>query len=183
MTSPAISGEPPLGLRINRETLDAVIAHCREEAPREGCGLLAGREGQGQGKRQGQGPEAGAESGGEASVGGCGGEAAGIHTVNSSIRMTNTDRSERTYMMDPAEQFQAFKEMRKRKEDLVGIYHSHPASPAYPSPTDVRLAYYPDAVYLIVSLSGREPEARAFRIRDERITEIPIMIVDEMIIE
>lgn len=49
-------------------------------------------------------------------------------------------------------------------EELVGIYHSHPASIPYPSPTDRLEAFYPDAVYVLVSLRTGDPELRAFRI-------------------
>jgi len=57
----------------------------------------------------------------------------------------------------------------------VGIYHSHPRSAAQPSQTDINLAYYPDWIYLIVSLAG-EPEVRAWRIRDGRVEEEPLRV-------
>ena len=55
----------------------------------------------------------------------------------------------------------------------VGIYHSHPQSPAEPSQTDINLAHYPRWLYLIVSLAG-EPEVRAWRIADGDVEEEPI---------
>lgn len=74
-----------------------------------------------------------------------------------------------TYRMDPQEQLRIFKELDKRGWEVAGIYHSHPASPAYPSPTDLRLAFYPDAVYFIISLMQPEqPVIRAFRLDQER---------------
>jgi len=57
----------------------------------------------------------------------------------------------------------------------VGIYHSHPRSPAEPSQTDINLAVYPDWTYLIVSLAG-EPKVRAWRIADERVDEEEIQV-------
>jgi proteasome lid subunit RPN8/RPN11 len=60
--------------------------------------------------------------------------------------------------------------------DLVGIYHSHVASPAYPSRTDAEQAFWPDAVYVIVSLAGGGADVRGFRIRDMDVTEEPIEI-------
>ena len=64
--------------------------------------------------------------------------------------------------------FAAQRAMRERGEQLLAIYHSHPrAADPEPSPTDVRLAYYPSAVYLIAGLGNDEPCLRAFRI-DER---------------
>jgi proteasome lid subunit RPN8/RPN11 len=63
--------------------------------------------------------------------------------------------------------FAAQKRMRERGEQLLGIYHSHPRSPdPVPSVTDVRLAYYPSAIYFIIGLSGREATLRAFRIAE-----------------
>lgn len=72
------------------------------------------------------------------------------------------------YLMDPREQLSVFKEIRERGEEMVGIYHSHPASVAYPSAKDVELAFYPEAAYIIFSLSDRQ--VRGFRIIDGRIT-------------
>jgi proteasome lid subunit RPN8/RPN11 len=61
--------------------------------------------------------------------------------------------------------FAAQKSMRERGEQLLGIYHSHPRAPEpVPSVTDVRLAYYPLAVYFIIGLSGTSATLRAFRI-------------------
>lgn len=57
--------------------------------------------------------------------------------------------------------------MRAKGEQLLAIYHSHPRSKdPEPSPTDVRLAYYPSAVYFIVGLGDKEPCLRAFRISE-----------------
>ena len=55
--------------------------------------------------------------------------------------------------------------------DLLGIYHSHTSSPAYPSRTDAEQAFWPDAVYVIVSLAGTDPDVRGYRIHDMSITE------------
>ena len=59
--------------------------------------------------------------------------------------------------------------------EIVAIYHSHPESPAYPSATDVELAFWPEAVYLICSLADpSQPTIRAFRIRDGAIAEVAL---------
>lgn len=85
--------------------------------------------------------------------------------------MTNIHRSPVSYLIDPKEQFAVFKEMRAKEIELLAIYHSHPQTTAYPSPTDVRQAYYPDAVYIIVSLEDpARPVVKAFRIVADRIT-------------
>jgi proteasome lid subunit RPN8/RPN11 len=72
--------------------------------------------------------------------------------------------------------------MRERGEQLLAIYHSHPRAimPA-PSETDVRLAYYPSATYLIVGLAGTQPLVKAFRISERKQTWQPVEyeIVDE----
>ena len=92
--------------------------------------------------------------------------------VSRIFRTTNIDESSISYMMEPAEQFRAFKEMRAEGLELMAIYHSHPTSPAYPSQTDVKLAYYPEATYLIASLQNvGAPVIKGFRILDGKITE------------
>jgi [CysO sulfur-carrier protein]-S-L-cysteine hydrolase len=58
--------------------------------------------------------------------------------------------------------------------DLVGIYHSHTSSPAYPSRTDAEQAFWPDAVYVIVSLAGGDADVRGYRIRDMDVAEEPL---------
>lgn len=72
-----------------------------------------------------------------------------------------------TYEAAPEDLFAAQRWMRARGEDLLAIYHSHPrAAIPEPSATDVRLAYYPSAVYFIVGLGGEQPNLRAFRISE-----------------
>lgn len=94
------------------------------------------------------------------------------------FRITNIDKSSISYMMEPAEQFKAFKEMRQEGLELLAIYHSHPTSAAQPSQTDIRLAYYPDAVYIIASMQKvSTPEIKGFRIVDNRISEEILEII------
>lgn len=90
--------------------------------------------------------------------------------------MENSQHSQTFYVMDSGEQFQVFDEMESESMELVGIFHSHPHSAAYPSSQDVELAFYPDSIYLIVSLMNAEPEAHAFRIQDRKIREIAIIV-------
>ena len=87
-----------------------------------------------------------------------------------------------SYEAAPEDLFAAQRQMRERGEELLAIYHSHPRStePA-PSETDVRLAYYPQAVYFIVGLAGQQPVIRAFRIsdREEHWEEVEYVIAGE----
>ena len=72
-----------------------------------------------------------------------------------------------TYEAAPEDLFAAQRQMRERGEELLAIYHSHPrSSDPKPSETDLRLAYYPSAVYFIVGLGDKEPCLRAFRISE-----------------
>jgi proteasome lid subunit RPN8/RPN11 len=87
-----------------------------------------------------------------------------------------------SYEAAPEELFAAQRQMREGGEQLLAIYHSHPrsAEPA-PSQTDVRLAYYPSAVYLIIGLGGVAPVLRAFHIseQEQRWEEVEYRIADE----
>jgi len=122
--------------------LAAIIDHAQREAPRECCGIIAGRDGV-------------------------------------PIRLYETHNvaaGNRLYEIDPAQLIDLeFRELPAQGLELVAIYHSHPESPAYPSATDVSLAFWPDAVFLICSLAVHDrPEIRAFRIRDGGIQDVSL---------
>lgn len=86
--------------------------------------------------------------------------------------MRNADGSPLTYRLDPREQLAVFEEMEREGWDLFAIFHSHTHTPAFPSPTDLRQAFYPEAYYVLVSLEdGERPDVRAFRIVEGKITE------------
>jgi proteasome lid subunit RPN8/RPN11 len=97
------------------------------------------------------------------------------------LRNVAADRNV-SYEAAPEDLFAAQRQMRERREELLAIYHSHPrsAEPA-PSETDVRLAYYPQAIYFIIGLAGPTPVIRAFRIseREDRWEEVEYVIADE----
>jgi proteasome lid subunit RPN8/RPN11 len=93
------------------------------------------------------------------------------------FRATNAEASPVRYGLDPQEQYRIMMEIEERGWTLGAIYHSHTRSPAYPSQTDVNLAFYPDALYLIVSLQNPErPDLRAFTIVDRKIDEVELSI-------
>ena len=92
-------------------------------------------------------------------------------TVDQNFPMTNIEQSPLRYLIDPKEQFAAIKAMRAKETELLAIYHSHPHTEAYPSATDVRLAYYSEAVYIIISLQNpARPVMNAYRIVENKIT-------------
>jgi proteasome lid subunit RPN8/RPN11 len=120
----------------------AIVDHAKREAPRECCGILAGRNG----------------------------------APMRLYETRNVAAGNRLYEIDPAQLIDLeFRELPAQGSEIVGIYHSHPESPAYPSATDVELAFWPDAVFLICSLANRErPDVRGFRIRNGAIHEVLI---------
>ncbi len=98
---------------------------------------------------------------------GCGILAGKDEKVLKVYKMTNTDKSSLTFFMDPKEQFEAMKDMRRLELEMMGIYHSHVASPAYPSQRDVKFAFYPDVYYVIISLKDKDnPQVKAFKISE-----------------
>jgi proteasome lid subunit RPN8/RPN11 len=97
--------------------------------------------------------------------------------ATSAYRATNAEQSPLRYTLDPNDLFRiTFREIPEREEEMLAIYHSHTASPAYPSQTDINLATYPDAVYLIVSLAEDEEPLRGFRIDDGEVTEVELAL-------
>jgi [CysO sulfur-carrier protein]-S-L-cysteine hydrolase len=136
-------------IRLTGEFRDEIVAHAREGAPNEVCGLIAGRNGR----------------------------------PVSLYRTTNDDPNPRVrYNVKPEELLVILRDIEDNGWQLLAIYHSHPANEAYPSHTDVSLAYYPDAVYIIVSLAGQEPPPmRAFRIVDGKVSEIGLVIEEEVV--
>ena len=130
-------------LRLPVAFREEIIAHARDEAPRECCGVISGRDG----------------------------------VATQFYRITNTEPGNRLYMMDDGELFRTLKEIDERDEEVLVIYHSHPETVAYPSITDVAMAFYPDSFYVICSLEHPdEPVLRSFTIRDEVIEETGIEI-------
>ncbi len=96
-------------------------------------------------------------------------------TITTVFAAHNALASATAYEIAPNELFAIFREMRAQNLEFLGIYHSHPHSENIPSATDVARAYYPDAIYFIISTILDAPTPiRAFRIRDGRFTELEI---------
>jgi proteasome lid subunit RPN8/RPN11 len=89
--------------------------------------------------------------------------------------MKNAEQSPYRYRIDPEEQLRVMLEIDDRDEVVWAVFHSHTGSPAEPSPTDRRLAFYPGALYLIASVAHRErPEMRGWTIREDRVQEVEL---------
>ena len=155
-------------LTIPRQIIEDLVAHARELDPYECCGLLAGKEG------------AVARQYRIANTVAKDAQAVKLFQEANVKRLeefSETARAEEAYFMDPKEMLAAFKDMRERHLDLTVIYHSHTHSPAYPSTTDVGLAYYPDAAYVIISLENKsQPDIRAYWIKDRQVSPAEFLV-------
>ncbi|MDP9431977.1 MAG: M67 family metallopeptidase [Actinomycetota bacterium] len=97
------------------------------------------------------------------------------------IAMANAERSPTFYRFDSLEQLKVWREMDDRDETPVVIYHSHTATEAYPSRTDIAYASEPDAHYVLVSTADPERESfRSFRIVDGTVTEEEVEVVSAL---
>jgi proteasome lid subunit RPN8/RPN11 len=124
---------------IVRPVLDDVLAHARDAAPRECCGVLLGVDGR----------------------------------VTAHARARNLAEGTTRFELDPQDHIRAMREARARGLDVVGFYHSHPRSKAWPSPTDVAECGYAGVLHLIAGVHETgAPETRLFTIDGETITEV-----------
>jgi len=92
------------------------------------------------------------------------------------FRATNAAASPLRYEIDGAEQYGIQMRIEDAGLELGAIYHSHTRTEPYPSQTDINLAFYPDALYVIVGLADTEPDVRAFSIRDGRVSEAELVV-------
>ncbi len=129
-------------MRIARELFEEMVAHAREDAPNECCGMVATRDG----------------------------EAVKVY------RAINAAASPLRYEIDGAEQYRIQMEIDDQDLELGAIYHSHTRSEPVPSQTDINLAFYPDAVYVIVGLADGDADVRAFTIRDGQVGEAELEV-------
>lgn len=142
-------------IEIPRDRYEEMLAHLRAGRPNEACGVLAGVD----------------------------------DKVAAVYPMRNAEESPVAYRFDEREQLEVFREVEERGWELLAFFHSHTHTGAYPSPTDIRqahwespgdegpLAAYPGTRYVIVSLMGEGPEARAFTFRDGAPVEEEVLLV------
>lgn len=125
-------------ITMHKADFERILAHAREQAPIEACGLIAGTKD---------------------------GDDKHIEKV---YILTNTDAAAEHFSLDPKEQLAAVKDMRANGYQPLGNWHSHPASPSRPSAEDRRLAFDSTASYLILSLQEPEnPVLRSFHIEKD----------------
>jgi proteasome lid subunit RPN8/RPN11 len=148
-----------------------MIAHARDLAPHECCGMLAGKAGRVTRHYKIKNIVAADEAGFRALF-----DDAKVAHLES---LSPDERADLAFWMDTREMLAAQKDMRAESIELLASYHSHPVSPARPSPTDIKaLALYPDILHIIISLQYPEkPEANAFRIVNGTVTPVSYQTV------
>jgi proteasome lid subunit RPN8/RPN11 len=110
----------------------------------------------------------------------CGMLAGEDRLISAIFPFVNRLDSENSFWMDPADLILFFKKIRAGKLHHLGIYHSHPATRACPSPRDIREAFYPDCSHFIVSLENLEaPVVQAFRVLEGEVTTEEIILVGQ----
>ncbi|HET9730696.1 MAG TPA: M67 family metallopeptidase [Acidimicrobiia bacterium] len=135
-------------LRLARSHHATMIASAYDGLPDEACGLLLGPM--------------------------VDGEPTGVVTEARACR--NADASARTYTVDPRDLLAASRAAEAVGAEIIGVWHSHTHTDAYPSPTDVAQAVDPAWLYVIVSLRDNVPVLRAYRIRDGVIGEVQVQL-------
>lgn len=137
----------PATVHLSAEIVQQLIDHARAEYPNEMCGVIVG--------------DRPAAAGGRA------------------LRWAparNQAASPARYAIHPDDLYRLSVETDDADEAFWGIVHSHTHSPARPSPTDIGLAFYPDAIYIVVSLAEDEPALLAWRIVDGEVHSVELMV-------
>ncbi|HAE52714.1 MAG TPA: hypothetical protein DCG30_05625 [Ruminococcus sp.] len=134
---------------LSKNDYEKILAHAKNEAPVEACGLIAG------------------EISGNDKI------------VKKVYILTNTDHAEEHFTIDPKEQLAAIKDMRANRLVPLGNWHSHPVSPSRPSDEDKRLAYDSSASYLILSLMNNQPVLNSFHIEGDKAEKEELVIGQE----
>jgi proteasome lid subunit RPN8/RPN11 len=137
----------PASVTVPATLIEAIVEHARAEDPNEACGVIVG--------------DRPAADGGGA-----------LRVVATRTKAASPYR----YEIHPDDRLRLTIEIDDANEVFWAIVHSHVRSPAYPSPTDVGLAFYPDALYVLVSLAEQEPALGAFRIVEGAIHAVELLV-------
>jgi proteasome lid subunit RPN8/RPN11 len=140
-------------LRLTRAQYEGIVAHCYDGLPDEACGMLGGPM--------------------------IDGRPTGV--VSEIYPCRNADASARTYTVEPRDLLRAMRDAERHGDELIGVWHSHTHTDAYPSATDVRQAVDPAWIYLLVSLRLGDPAMRGYRIRDGMIEEVAVRVEPEVV--
>ena len=139
-------------IKLKKSDFEKMLRHAERELPNEACGLIAGT----------------------------------VDGDNKDVRevylLTNIDKSNEHFSLDPKEQLAAIKDMRSKGLVPLGNWHSHPESPSRPSEEDKRLAFDSKASYMILSLMDRDtPVLNSFRItgKEQKTSEKEILEIEE----
>jgi proteasome lid subunit RPN8/RPN11 len=133
-------------LRVHPAAYAGVLVQALAEAPRECCGLLAGRvEG-------------------------------GVGEADAWYPLVNAAASEVEFESEPRSMFEAMRDLSRRGLQVLAVYHSHPTSPPVPSRTDLERSYDPDVVNVIVSLQTDPPTMRAWWLRQDGYDEAELEV-------
>lgn len=145
-------------LHVARSAFESMVAQAEAGYPNEVCGVLAGRDERTDSSDDRTDPS----------------EDRHVTAVHAVPNVADHPRTE--YRMAPEEQLAAIDAVEDAGRDLVGFYHSHPAGPAGPSPTDEARATWPGYVYAIVSLEGEDPELGAWEWTGEAFEELDVQV-------
>ena len=103
----------------------------------------------------------------------------GIREKNETLwKMRNIERTPTSFSMNVKQMSKVFKWMKKQGEEWTGIYHSHPTAPPIPSRNDIVNVYYPRVAYFIVSLTFGKPNVKCYRINNNQVTPLKIIVLD-----
>ena len=136
-------------IRMDVMLYDEIVQYAKEHLPEESCGLIAG-EIDGDNK-----------------------------TIKKVYFLENTDHAEDHFTLNPKEQLEAVKDMRKNGYKPLGNWHSHPSSPSRPSVEDIKLAYDKGASYMIVSFLTKAPVINSFHIENDQYEKEDLRIFNE----
>ena len=136
-------------IRMDVKLYDEIVQYAKEHLPEESCGLIAG-EIDGDNK-----------------------------TIKKVYFLENTDHAEDHFTLNPKEQLEAVKDMRKNGYKPLGNWHSHPSSPSRPSVEDIKLAYDKEASYMIVSFLTKAPVINSFHIEENQYEKEDLRIFNE----